>query len=141
MLPVGATCQQLHRETFGQYTDGSYIIPAYWQSLWNAVTQLTVMVGAAMTGFLADRLGRRVVFFVGGAISMAGIAVAYMSSTPSIFLAGKMINGLSLGLLTTTGVTYISEITPLHLRGICLSALIFSTVSSLRSKALAETMP
>jgi SP family general alpha glucoside:H+ symporter-like MFS transporter len=106
-----------------------YVIPAYWQSLWNALAQIATMTGAWSAGPIADRFGRRAAFALGGLISVAGIAVVYTASSPGVFLAGKMVNGIALGMCITTGQTYVSEITPLALRGIALSAFIFFLVS------------
>ncbi|KAJ5100027.1 hypothetical protein N7532_007028 [Penicillium argentinense] len=109
------------RAQFGQLVNGSYVIPAYWQSLWNALAQIATMIGATTAGPVQDYLGRRTSFLLGAIVSAAGIAVVYTASTPGTFLAGKIVNGLSLGICLTTGQTYISEVTPLPLRGIALS--------------------
>ncbi|CAK49120.1 MFS general substrate transporter [Aspergillus niger CBS 101883] len=103
-------------QTFGTLTNGSYVIPAYWQSLWNALSQVATMLGSTAAGPIQDRFGRRAAFLVAACLSAAGIAVVYTASTPGAFLAGKIVNGLSLGLALTTGQTYISEITSLEVR-------------------------
>ncbi|GKZ42253.1 hypothetical protein AbraIFM66951_000961 [Aspergillus brasiliensis] len=101
-------------QTFGTLTNGSYVIPAYWQSLWNALSQVATMLGSTAAGPIQDRFGRRAAFFVAACLSAAGIAVVYTASTPGAFLGGKIVNGLSLGLALTAGQTYISEITSLE---------------------------
>ncbi|PWY75355.1 MFS general substrate transporter [Aspergillus heteromorphus CBS 117.55] len=111
--------------TFGTWTAGAYVIPAYWQSLWNALSQVATMLGATAAGPLQDRFGRRAAFLVAACLSAAGIAVVYTAATPGAFLAGKIVNGLALGLALTTGQTYISEVTALELRGIALSGFTF----------------
>lgn len=60
---------------------------------------------------------------------MAGIAILYISATSPVFLTGKIVNGLALGMALATGGSYVSEISPLRLRGILLSAYTFSMVS------------
>ncbi|OJJ95047.1 hypothetical protein ASPACDRAFT_1860426 [Aspergillus aculeatus ATCC 16872] len=112
-------------QKFGSLVNGTYTIPAYWQSLWNALSQVATMIGSTVGGFISDRLGRRVAFLVAACLSAAGFAVVYTANTPGVFLAGKIINGLALGIALTTGQTYVSEITPLPLRGIALSAYTF----------------
>ena len=89
------------------------------------------MIGSTVGGFISDRLGRRVAFLVAACLSAAGFAVVYTANTPGVFLAGKIINGLALGIALTTGQTYVSEITPLPLRGIALSAYTFCMVPHL----------
>ncbi|KAJ5167493.1 uncharacterized protein N7482_006274 [Penicillium canariense] len=113
---------------FGQLTSGSYVIPAYWQSLWNAMSQVATMLGATTAGPVQDSFGRRASFLLGAILSAAGVAIVYTASTPGVFLAGKIVNGLSLGICLTTGQTYISEVTPLQIRGIALSAFTFCMV-------------
>ncbi|ESZ94910.1 hypothetical protein SBOR_4702 [Sclerotinia borealis F-4128] len=61
-----------------------------------------------------------------GLISIAGTAVIYTANTPSAFLGGKIINAFGLGMALTTGQIYVSEITPLKIRGVALSAYAFS---------------
>lgn len=87
---------------------------------------LTNMLGAFAAGPVADKIGRRWTFGLGSIFSFAGIAVVYVARDPGLFLAGKMINAISLGMCLTNGQIYVSEITPLHLRGVALSAYTFS---------------
>ncbi|CAK7238441.1 hypothetical protein SEUCBS140593_010691 [Sporothrix eucalyptigena] len=113
-------------EQFGDLTDGAYVIPAYWQSLWNAMPQLTTGIGAWAAGPIADRFGRRAAFITAGFISAAGVAVVYTASTRGVFLGGKMLNAVGLGLALTTGQIYIAEIAPLKFRGVALSIYTFT---------------
>lgn len=83
--------------------NGSYVIPAYWQSLWNAMSQVATMLRATVAGPVQDHFGRRASFLLGAIFSAAGVAVVYTASTPGVLLAGKIVNGLSLGICLTTG--------------------------------------
>ncbi|CAK7226328.1 hypothetical protein SBRCBS47491_006192 [Sporothrix bragantina] len=113
-------------EQFGDAAgDGSYVVPAYWQSLWNAMPQLTTGIGAWVAGPLSDRFGRRIAFVVSGMISAAGVAVVYTASARGVFLAGKMVNAVGLGMALTTGQVYVSEIAPTRFRGVALSLYTF----------------
>jgi MFS family permease len=87
------------------------------------------MIGAALAGPIQEFGGRRASLITGAIVSAAGVAVVYTSHTPGVFLGGKMINGVGLGICLTTGQTYISEITPLKIRGIALSLFTFCMVS------------
>ena len=108
---------------------GAYLIPAYWQSLWNALAQVATGIGAWGAGPISDRFGRRISFAVAGLFSVAGVAVVYTAASPGTFLAGKMVNALGLGMALTTGQIYVSEIAPLRIRGVALSAYAFCMVS------------
>lgn len=92
---------------------------------------LTNMLGAFAAGPIADRVGRKWTFGIGAVFSIIGVAVVFVAREPGTFLAGKMVNSISLGICLTNGQIYVSEITPLHLRGIALSAYTFSLVSFL----------
>ncbi|KAK3899137.1 alpha-glucosides permease MPH2 [Staphylotrichum tortipilum] len=107
--------------TFASEVDGQLIIPAYWQSAWNAMYNVMTLFGSVVAGHVQDRLGRRAVFLVAIIIAAAGIAVSFVSSNPAQFLGGKIVTGTAVGLLLTTTQTYVSEIAPLPMRGIALS--------------------
>lgn len=51
-------------------------------------------------------------------ISFIAIAVEFVATTNAVFFAGKLINGLSIGIIATMMVGYVGEIAPLKLRGI-----------------------
>lgn len=129
LISIGAKIDSLSRAQFGeQVSPGTYVIPAYWQSLWNAMAQVCTGFGAWGAGPISDRFGRRVSFCISGIISIAGTAVIYTATTPGAFLGGKMVNAIGLGMALTTGQIYVSEITPLRIRGVALSAYAFSMV-------------
>lgn len=92
------------------------------------MSQVATMMGATIAGPVQDHFGRRAAFLLGAIVSAAGVAVVYTASTPGVFLAGKIVNGLSLGICLTAGQTYISEVTPMQIRGIALSAFTFCMV-------------
>ena len=101
--------------------NGQLIIPAYWQSAWNAMYNVMTLVGSVVAGLVQDWLGRRAVFLVAIIIAAGGIAVSFVSNNPAQFLGGKIVTGTAVGLLLTTTQTYVSEIAPLPMRGIALS--------------------
>lgn len=110
-----------YSQQFGVFESGAYLVPAYWQSLWNAIPQLTTGLGAWISGPISDRFGRRWSLFVAGVLSIIGVAIVYTSSTPPVFLVGKMVNSLGLGAALAAGQTYVSEISPRKIRGIALA--------------------
>ncbi|KPI36758.1 General alpha-glucoside permease [Cyphellophora attinorum] len=110
------------RQDFGEafVVDGvpAYIISANWIAIFSGVSQLTAILGAVMTGYLADRLGRKITNAIFCAISIAavGAQVAARGSLP-ILCVGKGLNGFSIGAWLVIGPLYASEIAPLKLRG------------------------
>ncbi|KAJ5701164.1 maltose permease Mal61 [Penicillium malachiteum] len=113
-------------QQFGQETASGYVIATWWQSVWNALSQIACMIGAWGIGKVSDMYGRRVCFILAGMVGMVGVAVLYIASNSRVFLAGKIVNGLALGMALATGQSYVSEIAPLRIRGILLSAYAFS---------------
>jgi MFS family permease len=111
------------------------IIPSIWLSLWNALIQVGAMLGSLINAPLTDRLGRKFTFAMGGAIACIATAVIYISDRSSsietrrsVFLGGKIILGVALGMLLSTCQTYISEVVPPRIRGPCLSFFTFFLV-------------
>ncbi|KAM0552371.1 hypothetical protein ACHAPJ_007931 [Fusarium lateritium] len=106
---------------FSVNVNGTLIIPAYWQSLWSSLYNVTTMLGSVSAGYCQDRFGRRSVFLASIIISVAGIALTFVSKTPAEFLGGKMISGFAMGLILAGTQTWVSEVAPLPMRGIALS--------------------
>ncbi|KAF4999869.1 hypothetical protein FDECE_11368 [Fusarium decemcellulare] len=104
----------------GEGDTATWIIPATWQSLYGGVSQLAAILGAAFTGWIADKIGRRYTNMIFCAVSIAGVGVQYASindGSLAILTAGKAINGLSIGAWLIIGPLYASEVAPLKLRG------------------------
>ncbi|CAI4213177.1 unnamed protein product [Parascedosporium putredinis] len=110
------------QHTFAVEVNGVFIIPASWQAAWNAMYNVMIMFGGFFAGYVQDALGRRAVFMLFIPISVAGIAIAFVSNNAAHFLGAKIVTGFAVGLILTTTQTYISEIAPLPMRSIALSA-------------------
>ncbi|WAO94388.1 Maltose permease [Fusarium falciforme] len=106
---------------FATPVNGTLIIPAYWQSLWSAMYNVTTMLGSMSAGFCQDRFGRRSVFLASILIAVAGISLVFTSNTPPEFLGGKIVSGYAMGLILAGTQTWVSEVAPLPMRGIALS--------------------
>lgn len=68
------------------------------------------VIGSLVAGYLADLIGRRWMITAGLAITFVGVALEFASNTVQVFFAGKFINGLALGILTTIVLTWVSEV-------------------------------
>ncbi|KAH7130188.1 general substrate transporter [Dendryphion nanum] len=119
---------------FGEPYNGQLILPALWQGLWTAFIQIGIMMGAALSGPFQDKFGRRHAFALGGIISALGTAMAFTSpdlktllARRVLFLFSKLITGMGIGILMTTCQTYISDISPVKLRGALLAFFPFMT--------------
>lgn len=109
------------QQQFATPIDGHLIIPAHWQSAWNAMYNVMTFVGSLVAGIVQDTFGRRAVFLLAILVASGGIAVTYISSTPAHFLGGKITTGFAVGLILTGTQTWVSETAPTPMRGIALS--------------------
>ncbi|KAJ5726635.1 uncharacterized protein N7483_007992 [Penicillium malachiteum] len=101
---------------FGYEYGGELLISATWNALWTAMTSLGMLIGSIICGWISDRSGRKIGFGIGSALSILGVGLEYAATAPGMLLAGKIINGLSLGFFLTLSTTYASEIAPTALR-------------------------
>ncbi|KAL3456929.1 general substrate transporter [Aspergillus heterothallicus] len=108
---------------------GMYILPAMWLSLWTSMISVGVMAGALATGYICDHFGSRIAVLLGCLVSIAGAMVCTFSDHSGglelrrvVFLIGKMVLGLGLGFMLPASQTYISEVSPMRVRGPLLSS-------------------
>lgn len=118
------------RRDYGQTFETRFILPSIWLALWSASTFVGQMIGSIMTGWLQDKRGRKPTLVFGSSISFVAVAMCFISYLPEnidarrgIFLAGKTMMGIALGVLMATTQTFISEITSPDLRGPALALL------------------
>jgi len=111
--------------TFASNVNGSLIIPAHWQSAWNAMYNVMTLVGSLVAAESIDWFGCRFGFLFTAITAAAGVALNFVARNPAEFLGGKMITGFAVGIAMTVGQKYVSEIAPLRMRGIALS---FNTI-------------
>ncbi|TDZ33795.1 MFS transporter fmqE [Colletotrichum spinosum] len=109
---------------YGEIYEGEWIIPSLWVSLWSASIPLGMALGSIFAGWFQDRVGRRMSLRAGSVICAIGVAGIFFSYLPAninamraMFFTGKVVQGLSIGILKVTAMTYISETAPTALRG------------------------
>lgn len=122
--------------TFAQEINGVLLIPAYWQSAWNATYNVGMLLGSVGAGWAQDKIGRRMNMAIAIVLAVAGIAVAFTASNSAHYLGSKIVTGFAVGMMQTVTQTYVSEIAPLPMRGIALSLNIIMMVSSPQSPIL-----
>ena len=106
------------REYYGNYyADGKqWVIPALWQSLWNAASTIGQVFGGYAAGQFADKTGRKALLYTAVTLSLASsIALVCAPNLPVLFVS-KLLLGLSIGLSTAIPPLYVTENSPANLR-------------------------
>jgi MFS family permease len=121
---MGLFLLTVERLKFGQELDGKHIIPSMWLSLWNVSSSIGLMIGSILGGYYQDRRGRRLTLAIGSFLSTMAVAICYISDLPDdidtrrgVFFAGKLFQGICIGIILCVSQTYMSEILPVVLRG------------------------
>ncbi|KAI9149893.1 MFS transporter fmqE [Paramyrothecium foliicola] len=111
------------KKDYGHMYEGQLSVPSLWLSLWMASTPIGMTLGSVFAGWFQDFAGRRMSFFAGSFISAVGCTIVLCSIFPTnlemkraMLFAGMTFQGLAIGNLKITGMTFISEIAPPALR-------------------------
>ncbi|KAJ9489532.1 hypothetical protein VN97_g3744 [Penicillium thymicola] len=126
------------RAVFG-YTqsDGTTILPAEWQAAFNMIATVGGMCGSLLCGPISPYVGRRMTLTIACVISSGSILLQFFAFTRGVLLAGKLINGISLGMFLVTACAYCSEACPVVLRGIAIAMVnLFVVVGQLVGNCL-----
>ena len=110
------------RKDFGSPYDGNYVLSAEWQSAYSGAPVLSSIVGLLVSGWLADKIGRKWMFAIGYLIVFVSITIETLSTSNLVFFIGKFVAGFAIGAFTTTALTYLGEVAPRPARGILTAA-------------------
>ena len=91
-----------------------------------SVVLIGAMAGALATGFLADRLGRRLTLLIAGIVFAAGALISAVAVNVGILIAGRTIVGVAIGIASVASPLYISEVAPAAIRGALVSGYQFA---------------
>jgi len=97
--------------------DGSYLLPAYYLSAWNAIAPACEVIATFIFAPLLERYGRKPGVIVACAISAAGILLQQLAWDWKIHLAGRGVNGIAIGIMFTVSPLWIGEVCRPELRG------------------------
>ena len=103
---------------FGNPFNGSYLIPAKWQSAFNLGVPVGQVVGSFSAGYPLERYGRKWTLAICCITSCFAVAIQFSAQSKSQILVAELINGIVLGAYPVIAPTYISEVTPVVFRGI-----------------------
>jgi MFS transporter, SP family, sugar:H+ symporter len=82
-----------------------------------AALLLGAMVGAAFTGRLSDRLGRRHLIIIAAVVFTAGALLAALAPSVAVLITARFVIGLAVGSAALVVPLYLSEIAPTEIRG------------------------
>ncbi|MEJ2678073.1 MAG: MFS transporter, partial [Gemmatimonadota bacterium] len=78
---------------------------------------LGALAGAAVSGYLSDRLGRRRLLLLAGAVFAVGAVGAALSPTANVLMAFRLLLGLAVGVASVMVPLYLAEMAPTRIRG------------------------
>lgn len=106
------------QKDFGNSFEGSYLIPAKWQSAFNLGVPVGQVVGSFGAGYPLERFGRRWTLAICCIVSCITVAIQFSAQAKPQILVAELVNGIVLGAYPVVAPTYISEVTPVVFRGI-----------------------
>ncbi|THV84696.1 MFS hexose transporter [Aureobasidium pullulans] len=77
------------RKDFGSPYNGNYVLSAEWQSAYSGAPVLSSIVGLLVSGWLADKIGRKWMFAIGYLIVFVSITIETLSTSNLVFFIGK----------------------------------------------------
>ncbi|XP_058090508.1 sugar transporter ERD6-like 5 isoform X3 [Magnolia sinica] len=86
-------------------------------SLFGSILTIGAMIGAIMSGHIADFIGRRGAMGISDIFCLAGWLAIFFSKAAWLLNLGRLSVGYGIGLLSYVVPVYIAEITPKNLRG------------------------
>ncbi|AIQ11995.1 sugar porter family MFS transporter [Paenibacillus durus] len=89
------------------------------------------MAGAAVSGSIGERLGRKKVLIAAAVLYTAGIFVSALSPSLGLFITARMIEGIGIGITSTLCPLYNAEIAPARFRGRLVAMNQMATVSGI----------
>lgn len=96
-----------------------YILDALWQSAITGGASAALVFGSLMATTIVDYTGRKWLITACVAGTIACVGAEFAATNIQVFFVGKFLNAILLGVIQTIGTSYVAELTPLSLRGIC----------------------
>ena len=92
-------------------------LPLAAQGMVTGLVLVGAMIGAALGGTLADRLGRKGGLLVCGIVFSAGVLFEVLAPSLFVLLCARVVAGLAIGASSIVSTLYIAEVSPPEKRG------------------------
>ena len=86
-----------------------------------AIALAGAAIGAAISGYLSDRAGRRPLILGAGLLFVAGALISALARDVAVLLIGRLLIGLAIGVASMLTPLYLAEISPARDRGAIVS--------------------
>ncbi|MEW5289867.1 MFS transporter [Erwinia papayae] len=96
---------------------------AFWQGLIAASALIGIFFGGFIGGALTDRLGRRLLYFVGPTLFIVCSLAQYWVQSGEMLFALRFMNGVAVGIEYPVATAFLVEFLPKKNRGPCLATL------------------
>ncbi|EPS28963.1 Maltose permease MAL61 [Penicillium oxalicum] len=108
---------QFNRKYGEQIADGSYQVPARWQSGLSNGAAVGEIIGLFINGWASERFGYRYTIMACLVLISAWTAIFFTAQNVQSLLAAEILCGIPWGVFQTLTITYASEVCPVALRG------------------------
>lgn len=99
------------------------------QQLISSLMTLGAVIASACVGLVASKLGRKACMWIACVLCMVSNVIMMATTNLAGLYAGRLLIGLSNGMMMTFSQLYLQECTPARFRGMALSAFQFWTSS------------
>lgn len=108
---------QFNRKYGELQSDGSYQVPARWQSGLSNGAYVGEIIGLFINGYASERFGYRYTLMACLVLVTAWTAIFFTAQNIQSLLAAEILCGIPWGVFQTLTITYASEVCPVSLRG------------------------
>lgn len=118
-LTGGLFAQPAFQKHYGvQLPDGSWSIPAFWQTVLGMGAPIGRVVGGLGVSFFVSRWGSKLTLIGSLILTSSFLFIVYYATSIEMLSAGFILNGIMWGVFNTVAPTYASEVCPVCLRGV-----------------------
>ncbi|KAI4955391.1 hypothetical protein J4E91_001251 [Alternaria rosae] len=99
-------------QTIKDYRNSTFVVAPWQQSLVTSILSAGTFFGAIRAGDIADFIGRRFTIIMGCSIFIVGGILETASIGLGVMVAGRLIAGFGVGVISSIVILYMSEIAP-----------------------------